>query len=189
MCGCQHIHWRSHRKCLFVTLLIVCEKTAASAFTTEYPVHAAVVRNDLDELHRIISRAADVNKALELVFQLILFACERGVVFYCVWVFSQSLLNFPNFIRFPFSDCNRNYDITKIRNPQLPHAQISWFWFEMYEASRPFDMDPLITHGIYIVGRLEGHPCMRRLKRVNWMWLSCCCSQGPTSRPKTRWED
>ncbi len=25
--------------------------------------------------------------------------------------------------------------------------------------------------------------------RVNWMWASCYCSQGPTSRPKTRCED
>jgi hypothetical protein len=50
---------------MFISLLIV--QAAASAFATAYPVHAAAARCDVDELRRIISRGADVNKALEQV--------------------------------------------------------------------------------------------------------------------------
>jgi hypothetical protein len=44
-----------------------CVQTAASAFAAAHPVHAAAFRRDLNDLREIISRGADVNKAIEQV--------------------------------------------------------------------------------------------------------------------------
>ncbi len=50
---------------MFISPLIV--QAAASAFAAVHPAYAAAARCDVNELPRIISRGADVNKALEQV--------------------------------------------------------------------------------------------------------------------------
>ncbi len=43
----------------------------------------------------------------------------------------------------------------------------------------------LMSYELCLNGRIWGRPCTLQHLMMIWIWQSCCCSQEPTSRPKT----